>query len=125
MPVQRVTSSGILKVKGEPYKWANRTWFHPDSTITVKEFSDGLNAFDSNFMVVDEKSVLTVKKAAELLSLLLDRNIYMEMNNILITKSEKKSGADNPITKRELAIVSDELVHPFVSKEIGFDGNYK
>ena len=34
--IQKVTATGILTTTGEPSGWANRTWFYPDSTITVK-----------------------------------------------------------------------------------------
>jgi hypothetical protein len=29
--IQRVAAAGILQGTGEPYQWANRTWFYPDS----------------------------------------------------------------------------------------------
>lgn len=124
-PIQKVASSGIIKVKGEPYKWANRSWFHPDSTISVKEFSEGLNAFDSKLPIVNDMSVLTVKRTSELLSLLLDRNVSEEMEKILNNRSDIKFNPDSPLSKRVLAIITDELVHPFEMREIGFDGEYK
>jgi hypothetical protein len=124
-PIQRVSSSGILRVKGEPYQWANRTWFHADSSISVREFSEGLNAFESTFMIVEDMSVLSMNKAAEMLSIITGRNISDEARNILEARSEKKFNPENPVTKRELAIITDELVRPFDTKEIRFDGRYK
>lgn len=35
--VQKIGLSGILKGKGIPYKWANQTWFYPDSSMTRSE----------------------------------------------------------------------------------------
>ncbi|MBU6177032.1 MAG: FAD-dependent oxidoreductase [Bacteroidetes bacterium] len=43
--IQRVGASGFLRGKGQPNAWANRTWFEPDSTITVHQFVSQLPAF--------------------------------------------------------------------------------
>jgi hypothetical protein len=124
-PIQRVTSSGILKVTGESYQWANRTWFYPDTVLTVKEFSEGLNSFDKSLIVNDDMSLLTIKKSSELLSLMLKRNTLPEISSLLEKKRGNKTETDKPLTKRELAIIVDELVQPFNSRNIGFDGNYR
>jgi hypothetical protein len=36
--IQRVGVQGLLRGTGIPYKWANQTWFYPDSAITVEDF---------------------------------------------------------------------------------------
>ncbi|NEW84269.1 MAG: FAD-dependent oxidoreductase [Mariniphaga sp.] len=123
--IQRVAASGILKVKGESYKWANRTWFYPDTTITVNEFSEGLNAFDQKVTVVNDQSVLTVQKASGLLSGLLNRNTSAEIEKLWESRMNRKFDNQLAITKRELSILTDELIRPFETKSIGFDGNYR
>jgi hypothetical protein len=123
--IQRVTASGILKVKGEPYKWANRTWFYPDTTLTVKEFTEGLNAFESNIEVSNDQSVLTMQKAAELLASYLKKDISGETQQLWESRMSRKFEPKLNITKRELAILVDELIRPFEIKTIGFDGNYR
>ncbi len=35
--IQRVGASGFLTGTGEPWQWANRTWFYPDSLITADD----------------------------------------------------------------------------------------
>lgn len=122
--IQRVAASGILKVKGESYKWANRTWFYPETTITVQEFSEGLNVFDQKVTVVNDQSVLTVQKASGLLSGLLNRNTLAEIEKLWESRMDRKFDNQLAITKRELSILTDELVRPFETKSIGFDGNY-
>lgn len=42
--VQRVGASGLLPGKGEPYQWANRTWFYPDSLVKMADLPAGLDA---------------------------------------------------------------------------------
>ena len=123
--IQRVTASGILKVKGESYKWANRTWFYPDTTITVKEFSEGLNVFDSTVKPIGDQSVLTIGKTSLLISALLNSDTSAEIQKVWESRMSRKYDIKLEITKKELSVLVDELIHPFESKTIGFDGNYR
>src|SRR5665648_135301 len=122
--IQRITASGILKIKGESYKWANRTWFYPDTTVTVKEFSEGLKSFDDKFSIYEDQSILTVKKANELISEFLNMNISIDIQKLWQEKLNRKFDPGLLITKRELSVLVDELIRPFEAKSIGFDGNY-
>jgi hypothetical protein len=124
-PIQRITASGILKVKGESHDWANRSWFYPDTTITVKEFSEGLNAFDPKSSVNNDQSLLTVQETSRLIENYLNKNISGEIQRIWKTRMKRKFDLKMAITKRELSILTDELIRPFETKSIGFDGNYK
>jgi len=47
-PVQKIASTGILRMTGEPWQWANRSWFHPDSTVSLAELRKGLASFYTN-----------------------------------------------------------------------------
>ncbi len=122
--IQRVTVSGILKVKGESFQWANRTWFYPDSTISIKEFSEGLKTFDSRTVVKDDQSILTLKKAADLFSELLKRDVTKDIQEIWSKHFGRKYDLNCQITKRELSVLADELIQPFKTKTIGFDGKF-
>ena len=123
--IQRVTASGILKVKGEPYKWANRTWFFPDSTLTVKEFLEGLYDFDNKVAISNNESILTVNKAVSLLSGFLGRDLLPEVQKMGEDVIPQKLDLQKAITKRELSVLSDVLLRPFETKQIGFDGFYR
>ncbi|MBI5010986.1 MAG: FAD-dependent oxidoreductase, partial [Bacteroidia bacterium] len=122
--VQRVTSSGILEVTGESYQWANRTWFYPDSAITVFEFTTGMHAFDSKIPVENSKQPVTTGKVISVLSELLSGDVRDEVKAALKNKNGETSERDAPVTKRDLAVIIDAVVRPF-DKEIGFDGRYK
>ncbi len=122
--IQRTTACGILRVKGVPYQWANRTYFFPDTTITAKEFSEGLNAIDKNFNVTQDMNILTVKSASALLGRFLKRDISSEIEMILGSRSENKNNPDHPVTKRELSVIVDKLIKPFEYRSVGFDGHY-
>jgi hypothetical protein len=124
-PIQRVTASGILKVKGESYQWANRTWFYPDTTLTVKEFSEGLNAFDSKSVISEDQTIITVQKASYQLSAFLNRDASTEIRDLWNKRMQRRYDPHLQITKRELSTLVDELVRPFETRSIGFDGNYR
>ncbi len=43
--IQRISCTGILKLTGEPWGWANRSWFYPDSIVSIEELREGLASF--------------------------------------------------------------------------------
>ena len=123
--IQRVTVSGILKVKGESFQWANRTWFYPDSTVTVKEFSNGLKNYDDKFLAEMSNSVVTLKYAADLFARLLKRETYLEIKQIWDRRMSRKFEKNLALTKRELSVLADELIRPFETTTVEFDGKFR
>ena len=123
--IQRITSSGILKVKGESFQWANRTWFYPDTTLTIKEFSEGLNAFDQKVSVSEDQTTLSLKKASDLISALLNKDTFAEIQKLWESRMNRTFDPKLTITKRELSVLADELIRPFETKVVGFDGIYR
>jgi hypothetical protein len=123
--IQRVTASGILKVKGESWKWANRTWFHPDTTLCVKEFAEGLNAFDNNFQLSDDHSAMNLKTASKMISSFLNKDVSIDIQQVWKSKLSRIYDPSLAVTKREMAVICDHLISPFKTRSIGFDGNFK
>jgi hypothetical protein len=122
--IQRSTASGILKVMGEPHQWANRTWFFPDSTLTVAEFTEGLNAFNKNVIIEPNKYFLTIQKTCELISMVVGYTVNKKLEEVWRNSIGSDFSPNRFILKRELAVIVDELIRPFETKTIGFDGNY-
>jgi hypothetical protein len=110
--IQKIVVTGILKTKGESYKWANRTWFSPNETITIQEFTEGLNQFDKKNKIIKKQDVLTEEQAVKLLKKAGGK--YKGQTNF------SKKG----ITKKELAILIEKKLNPF-AMEIDFSGNLK
>lgn len=110
--IQKVCATGILKTKGENYKWANRTWFNPEAFITVQEFTEGLHQFKASNEIVKSQNILTAKGAVALLekagATFTDLSIYN----------------DTPINKRDLALLIQKTMDPFAF-EIDHSGNLK
>jgi len=122
--IQRVAVSGILKAKGESFQWANRSWFYPDSTVTVNVFSEGLRAIDSNFATAQDNSVLTLQKAEELFSKFLRKDVKSQILELWKSRKMHKTDENLPLTRRELSVLADELIRPFETRKVGFDGNW-
>jgi len=40
--IQAIGATGILQGVGEPFQWANRTWFYPTQRVRVTEVASGL-----------------------------------------------------------------------------------
>jgi len=122
--IQRVTVSGIVKVTGEPFQWANRTWFYPDTALTVNEFCQGLHAFDNKAILQVDNSLLTLGKLSEILSQYLKKNITNQILQFWHKRVIRKFDENLVLTKREISILADELIRPFETKTIGFNGYY-
>ena len=110
--IQKITATGILKTKGESYKWANRTWFSPNATLTIQEFTEGLHQFNRKNTIIYKQDLVTEKQAAKLL---------IQAGGKFAAKSKFSSKV---ITKRELAKIIEESLNPF-DREIDFSGNLK
>ena len=112
LPIQKIAATGIIKTTGEPYRWANRTWFYPDSTISVNEFTEGLSTFGIQDVVQNDKSLLTVGKLNKI------------MSSISADFQPVSSRENAPVLRRELAVVLDKYLNPF-EREINHDGSFK
>lgn len=110
--IQKVTATGILKTTGESCKWANRTWFYPDNTISIQEFTEGLHQFNSKNKVVANKEDLTTNQAVA----------YLEKAGAKFV--EKVTPSDEKITKRALAKLIEQGLNPF-NVAIDFSGKCK
>jgi hypothetical protein len=135
---QRVAATGILRGVGEPYAWANRTWFHPDTTMAVgelwaalQEFAPGMDeppAQPEASASLDQLAPLLVNLA----SVLRLPNAPTESAEHLLGYLEERWAApplaltdfdpERPLRRAEIAVLVDLLANPFRAKPVGFDG---
>jgi hypothetical protein len=108
--IQKIVATGILKTKGESYKWANRTWFSPNATLTIREFTEGLHQFNSKNKIIHKQDLVTEERAAK---------IIKQAGGKFPTKAKFSKKA---ITKKELAILLEKSLNPF-AMEIDYSGN--
>ena len=136
--VQRIGATGILKGTGEPYKWANRTWFYPDSTIASATFANDYKEFvEMNFT----SSTVSIADAVATLTVTAKRFPVLQKNskwNFLNSSQLQKQIAaqwqnwgfvnfnlQRSITRLELAVLLDAVINPFQLKAIDHEGHYK
>ncbi len=122
---QRITATGIIRTTGEAYQWANRTWFYPDSVISVREFTEGLHTFDEKVAIeANSKTLLTIRKAEEILVPILPIQAKLDSEDVWKSISERLYKPEQPLLRKELAVLLDKYLKPF-EKEITYQGNYK
>ncbi len=111
--LQRAAATGVLKMVGEPYPWANRSWIYPERSITEMELIEGLQDYAKQKIEIDGKGdkELTALRTAQILAMA-DASIQVD------------ASLDNtaPITRREVARMVDKMLNPF-AQEIDFEGN--
>lgn len=112
--IQRIGATGILRGKGIPYKWANQTWFYPDSTITKGELIKGLQDWQKTNINWSSSDTATMKHS--------DLNL---MYSTLANENLKIKQLENnvPVTKRQLAIWLDRSLDPFNTFQVDWSGN--
>lgn len=119
-PIQRIGATGILRGKGVPYKWANQTWFYPDSTISRKDFQLGIKSWqpDFNLWAENEDTILSYSDLIQVLHFL------SKSNNVIIDSATYLNWpmADFP-SRKKIAVLLDQLIHPFEIKSIDWAGH--
>jgi hypothetical protein len=127
--IQKIGATGILKGTGIPYKWANQTWFYPDSVMEVEIFArDAENCTGIKFN--SENKIVIVNDIIQYIS-----NIYKNGGKTIlseenITKNWASLGLENFDTKRpakrfEIAVLLNAWINPFDTIAVDHNGNFK
>jgi hypothetical protein len=111
--IQRIGVTGILKGKGIPYKWANQTWFYPDSTVTGATLVEGFKEFNqaTDLGRFASHQPLTVNEANKIIA------AYQN------EKPAPAADGQRLVSRRELAVLIDNKINPFNSK-VSFTGHW-
>ncbi|WP_297337057.1 FAD-dependent oxidoreductase [Algoriphagus sp.] len=125
--IQRIGATGILKGAGVPYLWANQTWFYPENKVTEFELVEGLRPIYPSLADYWGASgdYLTGERFKQLLELTGRKTSLLE-----IAEAWKRRGlpgsftTDRLLTRKEVAVILDELLDPF-SKELNWEGRIK
>ena len=123
--IQRMGATGILRGKGIPYKWANQTWFYPDSLITPQVLMEGMSAFAKPELDLLAATVPVDQaiRAAYCLKSAQARKDKRALPGYAAFLASVKSNwtkwglkdfrTERSITRRELAVLLDETAAPF------------
>jgi FAD dependent oxidoreductase len=121
--IQKIGATGILKGTGIPYKWANQTWFYPDSTIESNDFYESLFNVTKRSIFYKNK-VLLVR---DILTAIDINNKNIPTKNIIDNWSKlglENYDANRPIKRFEIAVLIDYYLKPFKTKQINHQGSF-
>lgn len=131
--LHRIGSTGLLIGTPEPYKWANRTWFYPDSVLLDTELIAGLQRMDISLAKEASGQPVTRREARDWLrtiagvsSLSADgvtdisawRAGLAELGDAF---AKWETAPEQPVTRREWARLLDHFWDPFAIA-VGWDG---
>ena len=136
--IQRIGATGILKGTGIPFKWANQTWFYPDSAVVTATLIEDLKPFGE--MTGLQKQFIRIKDALRIISLMGTR-YKGKLRNISLTFADpeklnnqvknnwknwglKNFSEERNITRAELAVLLDKSIDPFRLKQVDHKGNF-
>ncbi len=129
--IQKIGATGILRGTGEPFKWANRTWFYPDSVVTSKEVGEALCFYYGHHPDGCGYSIYNIDNMQRLINYLANKN-KISNKIILNTNIWSKWGLSNfntsrNITRAEFAVILNETINPFYYKKelLNWNGIYK
>ncbi len=129
--IQRIGASGLMRGRGEPYPWANRTWFYPDSVLQDTAIYRGITriGFSSpkkgqGIPVTRREVVDYLQQVQEVLSLSAKRDLSAESVAGTLGMDWPNQPA-TPVTRREWAFLVDTLLDPFGQMGVGVDGDYR
>ena len=133
--IQSIGATGLLRGKGIPYKWANQTWFYPDSVVNVQELKSDLLQFDKNLDFVSDEKYLSVESGIDLLDVFINRiggtkgissnNLQAQIANNWEVLDLENFDLKRLLTRRELAVVLNHFVDPFLLKRVELDGSFR
>ena len=134
--IQRIGATGLLRGKGEPYQWANRTWFYPDSAVATSTFiTDAtpfirLQHYHHPSITIDD-AVRIVRQLGFIYQLQNEFD-YKSYSNIKVQIESKWSSwglkrfdENRNITRAELAVLLDQIINPFQLKQVNHTGELK
>ena len=130
--IQKIGGTGLLKGTGIPFKWANQTWFYPDSLVITKAFIADLNAFHKGTYNVRSSNLL-ISEAIAIAHLLKKKSSVEESTtedpNERWQRTWQDWGLENfemtrPITRLELAVLLNNTVDPFSMKAVSYKGYF-
>lgn len=122
--VQKIGATGILKGMGQPYQWANRTWFYPDSSVNGEQLAKDLLPFGKPDPSL--KGAITI---GQVLAIISENGKDKFSTDPSIDQKWKSWGLRNfdkgrNITRAEMAVLLDKTIDPF-RREIDHHGNLK
>jgi len=112
--INRIGATGLIRGVGEPYLWANRTWFYPDSIYTGKELKKGISDLGLPGISIGDGQ-LTQGKLCEALSQITVKDLAIvetEFRSVCVQMSITYN-KNAPVSRRTAAFAIDRIWNPF------------
>lgn len=122
--IQRISTSGVLKGFGVPYKWANETWFYPDRLVSEYELKNGLvnlypelKKLPASGKPVSPKFVMAIMES-------LQKEATLEQLEKIWSEGNNRAPFSESISldRRTVSLYIDHLLNPFAFS-LDFEGN--
>jgi len=117
---QKIGATGILKGTGNPYKWANQTWFYPNHSISGFDLMKGLRSYYP--ALKDYQLGGGDLKISELAKVI--HTIMPTVTEASVTESYAALSKTEAMKRSEVAILIDQYLNPF-ERSIDWFGNLK
>ena len=127
--IQKIGATGILKGTGIPYKWANQTWFYPDSTIRSTTFAKDLQEC-TGYIFSSKNEIVSV---GDIIMFILYYNRKTKTPGLSKENLLTKSGAlglenlemKRPAKRFEIAVLLNKWINTFENSPVDHKGNFK
>lgn len=122
--MQRMGTTGILKAYGNPYKWANQTWFYPERIVSEYELKKGLLAY---YPVLEKIQASGLGVTLPFITSVV-QSIDPEYPITSIQKNwttwgiQQKFDENEPLDRRTVSVLTENILNPF-AMEVNFEGN--
>lgn len=117
--VQKIGATGILKGSGNPYMWANQTWFYPNHVMSGFDLVKGLKTYYPTLTHQLGGGDLTIADFAKVIYL-----IKPSISESAIKERYNTLSQSEVMKRKEVAFLIDEFLNPF-DKSIDWVGNLK
>lgn len=122
--IQRIGATGILKGTGIPYKWANQTWFYPDSTIMLGDFYEGFGEYLNQAFKSPEATLTVQHLLNDIINFSSEKITIKNIINNWSKLGLENFDAKRPIKRFEIAVLIDYYLKPFETKPINHRGEF-
>jgi FAD dependent oxidoreductase len=128
MAIQKIGATGILKGTGIPYKWANQTWFYPDSTVTANVFAKDIEDC-TGLKFLSKNKWVSVADILQYINNYAKKTDIPALSKQNITATWASLGLQNfdsnrDVKRYEIAVLLNRFINPFDNIAIDYKGNF-
>ena len=121
--LQRMGACGVLRGKGEPYKWANRTWFYPDSTMTLTRLIGNINDFSGQEMRIEGTGEVTAEVLIKIIRQWQGAENDVAARKAVVDMLGPGTALQSALPRSAIALVLDAVMDPFRELPIDLQGD--